>query len=165
MLNEVNARYSPKWGRARIKFPPPLKTLYWIQKVSSPYILTFPRSKELQQRNCFIRTSPLTIAYITIIFKKEPWEGGKGGLRFRVSPGLGVWTATWLDTTQVFTQTRFWPTLCKIKLVSISCRDKKLKFLLFIKVPTPFSPFGVVQSQKTKGNILRTLDNGWKYGR
>ena len=58
------------------------------------------------------------------------------------------------------TQTRFWPTLCKIKLVSISCRDKKLKFLLFIKVPTPFSPFGVVQSQKTKGNILRTLDNG-----
>ena len=43
---------------------------------------------------------------------------------FPLSPWLGVWTATWLDTTQVFTQTRFWPTLCKIKLVSISWRDK-----------------------------------------
>ena len=23
-------------------------------------------------------------------FKKEPWEGGNGGSRFRFSPGLGV---------------------------------------------------------------------------
>ena len=55
------------------------------EKSVSPDILT----RKMRQRKCFSRTSLLTIAYITIILKKEPWEGGKGGSRFRFSLRVG----------------------------------------------------------------------------
>ena len=69
----------------RDKFPSLVSTLYRIRKVN--HILT--SSKKLRQLKCFSRTSLLTIAYITIIFKQEPWEGGKGGSRFRFSLRVG----------------------------------------------------------------------------
>ena len=83
MINEVDARYSPKWRRARINFLPPLKTLYRVRKVSKPWYFDFtPDLKKLRQLRCFSRSSLLTIQSFT----KEPWEGGRGGSRFRFSP-------------------------------------------------------------------------------
>ena len=86
MFNEANARYSPKWRRARINFLPPLKTLYLVRKVSKPWYFDFtPDLKKLRQLRCFSRSSLLTIQSFT----KEPWEGGRGGSRFRLFPRDG----------------------------------------------------------------------------
>ena len=69
----------------RDKFPSLVSTLCRIRKVNRLH----HRSKKLRQLKCFSRASLLTIAYITIVLKQEPWEGGKGGSRFRFSLRAG----------------------------------------------------------------------------
>ena len=76
MLDEANARYSPKWRRARINFLSPLKTLYRIRKFSMPWYFDFtPDLKKLRQLRCFSRSLLLTIAYISVIYERAMGRG------------------------------------------------------------------------------------------
>ena len=89
MLNEANARYSPRWGRARINFLPTLKTLYWIRKVSKPWYSDFtPDLKNCDNVDVLagVHCWPW---HILQLFTKEPWEGGRCGLKFRLSSRNG----------------------------------------------------------------------------
>ena len=71
------------------KFPPPSQDLVPDSKIQEVLIFLLPpRSKEFAADDS--RSSPLTIAYIIIIFKKEPWEGGRVGRGSVYPPALGV---------------------------------------------------------------------------
>ena len=89
MLNEANARNSQTSGRAKINFLPPLKTLYWIRKVSKPWYSDF--TPDL--KNCDNVDVLAGVLYwpwhILQSFTKEPCEGGRGGSRFRLPRRVG----------------------------------------------------------------------------
>ena len=80
-----NLRCLMKLTQKKYNFLPLLVPCTGSEKSVNPDILT----RKMRQRKCFSRTSLLTIAYITIILKKEPWEGGKGGSRFSFSLRVG----------------------------------------------------------------------------
>ena len=93
MLNEANARYSPRWGRARINFLPTLKTLYWIRKVSKPWYSDFtPDLKNCDNVDVLAGVLYWPWHILHSFTKLEPWEGvDRGSVH---PPKMRVWIAT-----------------------------------------------------------------------